>query len=238
MSQAQDDQLIELLLQLRKTTPEQARQVLNAQPQLSYLLISLMVKMNAINLEALQKTLASYIPATGQPAAPSVPGTAAVPPSAIPPHVAASSQYRTATPPNVPVPPASFQPPPSSAYPPYHGAPPTNTYGAPGGLGGPPPLPGYPAAPAPAPAPAPAITADALAAMPEQQRAMITRIITMTPETIRALPPHERDPINQIVSIHALFLRDSPNSHYTCAQSYSSHLSEYAGLFQPHAAVG
>ncbi|TFK56834.1 hypothetical protein OE88DRAFT_1730276 [Heliocybe sulcata] len=212
-----DDQLIELLLQLRRTTPEQARQILNAQPQLSYLLIQLMVKMNAINLEVLQKTLATYIPGA-QPvrAAAPAPTIPVVPPSAIPPHMAPSSQFRTSTPP--------YQgTPPSAAYPQFQGAPPpqVNPYGPPSGgiqgfQGGPPAgyqgaPPGFQGAPptsfpgaapsAPAPPPAsgpPGLTADTLAAMPEQQRAMITRIITMTPESIRVLPPQERDTINQI----------------------------------------
>ncbi|KZT30988.1 hypothetical protein NEOLEDRAFT_1174339 [Neolentinus lepideus HHB14362 ss-1] len=215
MSQSPDDQLIELLLHLRRTTPEQARQVLNAQPQLSYLLIQLMVKMNAINFEALQKTLATYIPgaAQSQPAAVPVPPAAAapsIPPSAVPRHVASSSQFRTATPPFPGVSPAA-------AYPPFQGNPP-NQYGPLGGIpsgtlsgfqGGPPPAgfsggsppTSFTGAPSPTPASGPAapgLTADALAAMPEQQRAMITRIVTMTPESIRLLPLQERDTINQI----------------------------------------
>lgn len=48
------EQLIELMLQLKKTTPAAAKQILNSQPQIAYALITLMVSMNAINLEVFQ----------------------------------------------------------------------------------------------------------------------------------------------------------------------------------------
>ena len=67
---AQEEQLLELLLQLKvraltvscsvppqlvqKTTPEQARVILNAQPQIAYALMALMVNLNAINMEVTQ----------------------------------------------------------------------------------------------------------------------------------------------------------------------------------------
>ena len=70
----QEDQLIELLLQLKvcyvhqlwsthmpegfimaqKTTPEQAKAILNAQPQIAYALMSVMVNLNAVNVEVIQ----------------------------------------------------------------------------------------------------------------------------------------------------------------------------------------
>lgn len=76
-SSVPEDQLIELLLHLhvrslrlrtkrfsfsqsaaihnglQKTKPEEARSILNQQPQISYALIALMVKLNAINVEVM-----------------------------------------------------------------------------------------------------------------------------------------------------------------------------------------
>jgi len=66
-----DENLIELLLHLKvhtrplsyptlilnlrqKTTPEQAKLILNSQPQVSYALMDLMVKINAVNMEVFQ----------------------------------------------------------------------------------------------------------------------------------------------------------------------------------------
>lgn len=54
------EQLLELLIQLKKTTPTAARSILNAQPQIAYALITLMVNMNAINVEVFQNVLAEY----------------------------------------------------------------------------------------------------------------------------------------------------------------------------------
>jgi cleavage stimulation factor subunit 2 len=42
---------------LQRTTPDQARTVLTGQPQISYALIALMVKMNAVNVDVLQVRL-------------------------------------------------------------------------------------------------------------------------------------------------------------------------------------
>ncbi|OBZ68500.1 hypothetical protein A0H81_11624 [Grifola frondosa] len=134
----QEDQLLELLLQLKKTTPEQARSILNSQPQISYALMAVMVNINAVNMEVVQKTLATYgaipgsQPQTTAPAAPaSMPAAApavlapAVP--AIPQHVASQPLYRGGTP----------------TYPPQL---PHNVY----------PQPGYPAIPNPYNVPPPA----------------------------------------------------------------------------------
>ena len=38
----------------QKTTPEQAKMILNSQPQVSYALMDLMVKINAVNMEVFQ----------------------------------------------------------------------------------------------------------------------------------------------------------------------------------------
>ncbi|KAF9440173.1 hypothetical protein P691DRAFT_768172 [Macrolepiota fuliginosa MF-IS2] len=48
------EQLLELLIQLKKTTPKAARDILNNQPAIAYALISLMVSMGAINVEVFQ----------------------------------------------------------------------------------------------------------------------------------------------------------------------------------------
>ena len=45
---------ISLLENTQKTTPEQARTVLQGQPQISYSLIALMVRINAVNVDVLQ----------------------------------------------------------------------------------------------------------------------------------------------------------------------------------------
>ncbi|KAK0470029.1 uncharacterized protein EV420DRAFT_1634423 [Desarmillaria tabescens] len=61
MSQTnQTDQLLELLLQLKKTTPAAAKQILNAQPQIAYALITLMVTMDAVDIDVFQRILAEY----------------------------------------------------------------------------------------------------------------------------------------------------------------------------------
>lgn len=90
------EQLIELMLQLKKTTPAAAKQILNNQPQIAYALITLMVSMNAISFEVfqvlgcslhancillteiLQKTLADFAASQGvsQPQPPPVARTA------------------------------------------------------------------------------------------------------------------------------------------------------------------
>lgn len=49
-----EDQLLELLVQLQKTTPDQARAILNSQPPIAYALVPLMAKMGIIDLEILQ----------------------------------------------------------------------------------------------------------------------------------------------------------------------------------------
>jgi hypothetical protein len=52
--QLPEDQLIELLLQLRKTSPDQAKAILNSQPQITYALVALMVKMGVIDIPIFQ----------------------------------------------------------------------------------------------------------------------------------------------------------------------------------------
>ncbi|KAJ7632383.1 hypothetical protein FB45DRAFT_912311 [Roridomyces roridus] len=98
--------LTELLLQLKKTTPAAARQILNNQPSIAYALIGLMVSMNAINIQVFQKTLSDF-------GAQTAPMPAPAPLSAIPPRLQPSQpSSRTNTPPtHNPYPPTSYGPP-------------------------------------------------------------------------------------------------------------------------------
>ncbi|KAL1718451.1 hypothetical protein EV715DRAFT_252739 [Schizophyllum commune] len=192
------EQLLELLMQLKKTTPDAARQILNAQPQIAYALITLMVSMNAIDIDVFQRTLTSLGPSgTGAPG----PAAAPVPPvaSAIPPYVQPQTDYRT------PTPPTSYPPQPpsyangqgryaaSSSYPPAHTPTPTQAYG--GGYGG-----YQQSAPPQAPPsnPATASVANMLASIPDDQKALVVQLLSLTPEQIAALPPAERTNVIQL----------------------------------------
>ncbi|RDB21953.1 hypothetical protein Hypma_010956 [Hypsizygus marmoreus] len=217
------EQLLELLLQLKKTTPTAARSILNAQPQIAYALMTLMVSMNAVNFDVFQKILADYgtnnkpvapapAPAAPTPSiAPSIapsthPSTSSTPVPALPPHLQ-YPQYRTATPPSQPYgayPNGQGAPPPQVLHQPYaqtqyppQQAPPVNPsygYSQPQpGYGYPAPGPAYSAAPSGA-----GILPDTLASIPDDQKALIMRVITMTPEQIHALPPAERQTYIQL----------------------------------------
>ncbi|KAJ6465907.1 hypothetical protein C8R47DRAFT_1154430 [Mycena vitilis] len=185
-NQIATEQLLELFLQLKKTTPAAARQILNDRPPIAYALITLMVSMDAINFEVFQKTLSDYGAASAQAAqAPPVPAPA--PLSAVPPHLQPPSQPHSRT--NTPPAHLQYQNPPQGAYayapagrgPPvgYNGGYSTPGYGTP-----PPRLP--PAAP------------DPLAAIPEDQRQMIMGVLAMTPEQVNQLPPSDRASIMQL----------------------------------------
>ncbi|GLB43733.1 putative hinge domain of cleavage stimulation factor subunit 2 [Lyophyllum shimeji] len=204
------EQLLELLLQLKKTTPAAARSILNGQPQIAYALMTLMVTIGAVNFEVFQKTLAEFgsksaaaAPAAAHPTA--HPSTSSTPVPALPPHLhpqAQASAYRNATPPTQPQPQAyAYQNGGhDQAY--AHG------YQQPQGYGyGQPPPPSQPAsqhayhgygAPAPTPVQTPPNLPDTLAAIPDEQKALIMRVITMTPEQIHALPPTERQTYIQL----------------------------------------
>ncbi|KAL5494599.1 hypothetical protein ACEPAI_60 [Sanghuangporus weigelae] len=222
-----EDQLLELLVQLQKTTPDQARAILNAQPAIGYALVPLMARMGILNLEVLQarflffsffstsvltivfvfKTLATY---AGQ----AVPNTAAQVPAPVPPPVPMIPAHITQ------VPPYGHQPtPPPPSVPNAYSAQPNQS-----GTSAPSGYPGYPPPQAPQ---AQAQTQNGTAAagsgsaayptqyggqyqqqqqqqqsappglgafgnIPDDQREMIMRVIAMTPEQIRSLPPQER----------------------------------------------
>ncbi|KAJ7910244.1 hypothetical protein B0H13DRAFT_2328667 [Mycena leptocephala] len=184
------EQLLELLLQLKKTTPAAARQILNDRPPIAYALITLMVSMNAINFDVFQKTLSDFGAASAQAAqAPPVP--APIPLSAVPPHLQPSSQPHSRT--NTPPTQLPYQNPPQAAYgypsaarlpAGYNGG--FSSAAPPTGYGTPPPRPAAPAIP------------DALAAIPEDQRQMIMGVLAMTPEQINQLPPADRANIMQL----------------------------------------
>jgi cleavage stimulation factor subunit 2 len=177
-----------------------------------------MVKMNAVNVDVLQVRLFFYAPLTSilfsgiqktvaafsaPPAAPA-PAPGPVPPiSALPPHLAIPNQNQHQYPTPTPQP----MPPP---YPPLNNVhnPTMNPYGN----GIPPPNPGY-NNPNPNPYGYPMPSAggggggggvgisEALASIPDDQKAMIMRVISMTPEQIALLPPQERASVLQLVGI-------------------------------------
>ncbi|KAJ7213216.1 hypothetical protein B0H12DRAFT_1205760 [Mycena haematopus] len=185
------EQLLELLLTLKKTTPAAARQILNDRPPIAYALITLMVSMNAINFDVFQKTLSDYGAANAQAAQAPAPVPAPVPLSAVPPHLQPTSQpnSRTNTPPTQL--PYQNQPQGAYSYPAASRGPPVGGYN--GGYSSTPPT-GYGTPP---PRPAPAVP-DPLAAFPEDQRQMIMGVLAMTPEQINNLPPSDRASIMQL----------------------------------------
>ncbi|KAJ3992728.1 hypothetical protein F5050DRAFT_1786830 [Lentinula boryana] len=155
------EQLIELMLQLKKTTPAAAKQILNSQPQIAYALMTLMVSINAVNFEVFQKALAEFSQGASQPQSQAA--------SQLPP--SQSQSYHR------PIPPTYSQPPSSaSAYPSY---------------------------PSSTPAPA-SINPAILAAIPDDQKAMVMQILSMTPEQLAVLPPQDRANIMQLRSTFGL----------------------------------
>ncbi|KAF8643192.1 hypothetical protein AX16_009169 [Volvariella volvacea WC 439] len=204
------EQLLELLIHLKRTTPTAAKDILNAQPQIAYALMSLMVNMNAVNVEVCQRILSDYsastapLPSTMDAAGPP-PIAAPVP--AIPPHLQPSS-YRNATPPTSGTPPAHPTPPQGYPTPPY-----TNGQYPPAPAGYPAPqhgynygqpptgYPSYPPSYPPPQQPAPSVTPspEILASIPQDQRELLMRVISMSSEEINRLPPSERSTYIQLV---------------------------------------
>ncbi|KZT72912.1 hypothetical protein DAEQUDRAFT_808877 [Daedalea quercina L-15889] len=207
----QEDQLLELLLQLKKTTPEEARTILNSQPQIAYALMAVLVNVNAVNAEVVQKIIGAYTAQTGvvstsQSHPTPVPGPPAPPMPAIPPHLAqppprgGTPTYPTQPRGGTPTYPAQQSP----GFPPsYSTPPPQPVYGGPQAAGQIPGLGAYPSQPAPAPSPpapkpaqsAASILAAALQKVPDEQKPLVMQIISMTREEIFAMPPTERDSI-------------------------------------------
>ena len=133
---------------------------------------------------------------------------------AIPPHLQA--QYRSGTPPTIlgavssttpthtPTPPYPYSHPSSASVAPTNGHPAAATYG--GGYVYPQAYPvtssaaSVPSVPPPTTTTTPALPG-ALANIPADQKALILRVLTMTPEQINALPPVERATYIQIVCV-------------------------------------
>ncbi|KAJ3574358.1 hypothetical protein NP233_g1825 [Leucocoprinus birnbaumii] len=219
--QSSTEQLLELMIQLKKTTPKAARDILSSQPAIALVLAFSLLSTGP---DLTQKTLAQYHESNARsqptPSAPSVPpvATSTPPISALPPHL--QTQYRTSTPPtNTPTPPVT-----AHGYPSQQGyAPPPQGYPQAGGstpgylsYGGQPQAqpsyPSYPQQPVPPPtygAPPPAaapprpqaasgVRPEMLAAFPEDQKALIMHVLSMTPEQLNSLPPEQRSTYMQI----------------------------------------
>jgi len=180
--QLPEDKLIELLLELKRTTPDQAKAILNSQPQIAYALVALMVKIGIIDIPIFQQTLATFAPQQNGLQAPSM--------SAVPPHLQAHSS-RSGTP--------QFTTPPPAGYP--IGAPRPGPSGYPPSYSGPPGVASVPVghynAP-PHPQAANQNVAAALAAIPENQREVVLKLVNMRPEEIAMLPPTERASVLQL----------------------------------------
>ncbi|KAI6159297.1 hypothetical protein EDD17DRAFT_910244 [Pisolithus thermaeus] len=179
----QEEQLIELMLTLKNTTPDQARSILASTPQIAYALITLIIKMNAVDVQVLQKTVTAH--STNVPPQPAI-----QPVSAVPPHF--SQQYNRTPTPQTHTPthyngqghPSQPQPQPQPIA--FTGQ---AQYG--GGAG---PATGYGVPPQQQSS----ILPDALASLPEEQKVMIMRVVSMTPEQISMLPPSERAGVIQL----------------------------------------
>ncbi|KAH9043689.1 hypothetical protein EDB85DRAFT_1911744 [Lactarius pseudohatsudake] len=179
--QLPEDQLIELLLQLRKTAPDQAKAILNSQPQITYALVALMVKMGVIDIPIFQQTLATFAPQQNGTQPPLIP--------AIPPHLQAQNSRNGAP---------QFATPPPGAYAittPHAGPAAYPQYTA--GSEGQPLPPGHYGVPAPPQTTGQNIPA-ALAAIPESQREVVLKLVNMSPEEIAILPPNERASVMQL----------------------------------------
>ncbi|KDQ15590.1 hypothetical protein BOTBODRAFT_31487 [Botryobasidium botryosum FD-172 SS1] len=177
------DQMMDLLLKLKTMIPaetDQVRTIISSHPQLAPGLVKTMVLLGILDPDVLTKLLASSVqqpaplaPAPAPPIAPSAP--AAVYPSYAdnnrpPPSQPAYSNYS--------------QPPFQSQAHPYHQ-----------------PTPHVPVAVPPPSAyaqPAPPNPAAAFANLSEDERAMLQRVMTFTPEQINQLPPMERAAFMQL----------------------------------------
>ncbi|TBU62097.1 hypothetical protein BD310DRAFT_946151 [Dichomitus squalens] len=196
-----EEQLLELLLTLKRTTAAEAKAILNQQPQIAYALMTVMVNINAVKMEVVQEILAKYGALPGAPRAPQATAPPAIPsqpPSAIPPHMQAQIPPPRGATPTYPVHAAV----PPGGYPPqsYPSGPPAPPAAPNRGYGTPPPnqLPGFgtaPPPPPPAPAPAAPQLPDALTGLPDDQKALIMRVIAMTREEVYAMPPADRENI-------------------------------------------
>ncbi|KAF9778146.1 hypothetical protein BJ322DRAFT_1114392 [Thelephora terrestris] len=174
-----DENLIELLLHLKKTPPEQAKIILNSQPQVSYALMDLMVKINAVNMEVFQKTLSSFGASQTPVPVPPAPAPLPAPPTG-PSHALKHQQQQQQYP----------------GYPPQNPGPSMHPNHQ---------TQGYPPQLYPLPPVAPRAQVQAtmtlpphLQNLPEDQKAMLIKVLSMTPEQINMLAPSERASIMQL----------------------------------------
>ncbi|CAD6587555.1 MAG: hypothetical protein TREMPRED_004782 [Tremellales sp. Tagirdzhanova-0007] len=183
------------------TQPDQARQLLAGKPQLAYALFQAMLLMNIVDPSVLQRIQplppvaapASVTPQAYAPPATHNPAYSTYPSSAQsqPPPSSYLSQgqgnYAPYPPPQISAP--SFRPPAASNYnaPPQASLPPQGYgggYSAPQGPPAPPSLPPHAQA--------------QLATLPEDQRAMLLQVLSLSPDQINALDPGQRQSIVQL----------------------------------------
>ncbi|KAF4603204.1 hypothetical protein EYR40_000354 [Pleurotus pulmonarius] len=200
--------LVEVLAQMKAFVinhPDQARTLLVAHPQLAYALFQALVLNNIVDPAILQRMLSATTSGSAAPPPPQAPSTPAVPPHAShmppPPHLPnfppqhqpyAAPQMPPASTPRYHPPPPMPVPPPSAMFthqpPLQQPAPQISPYYRP-----PPPAPS-----ATPPARAPQVPA--LPDMDEAQKNMLLQVLSMTQEQINALPPTERNAIQQLRS--------------------------------------
>ncbi|KAF8488689.1 hypothetical protein JB92DRAFT_3015857 [Gautieria morchelliformis] len=171
------DALIELLVQLKKivgTVPDQAKMLLTSQPSLAYSLIQLMIKMNILSAEVLQKTLSSMANSHPQPLPPAqhapLPGPSHAPPVMPNGHSQAVPGFQHYPQPSHPYNGQAHPPQTHSTAPPYSN-----------------PIP-----PTPTPPQLPPNAQAMLTAIPDDQKNMILQILSYTPEQIGQLAPADR----------------------------------------------
>ncbi|KIJ38685.1 hypothetical protein M422DRAFT_33115 [Sphaerobolus stellatus SS14] len=183
--------------------PDRARTLLTAHPQLAYALFQALLVHQIVDPAILHRMIAATTNSTSSAPPPPpvhqappihahhpVPVAAAPPP--LPPHLMPPphSQSPYAPPPNQgqgmygnPPPPPMGYPPPPSAQGGYYTQPSQHVNTAP-----PPPAPSAPPA------------ADPASSIPHDQRAMLVQMLALTPEQINALPPEQRQAIQQLRS--------------------------------------
>ncbi|KAH6910767.1 hypothetical protein BKA70DRAFT_1271465 [Coprinopsis sp. MPI-PUGE-AT-0042] len=187
---------LEMLAQMKAfitSHPEQAKILLQKQPQLSYALFQALVLHNIIPAEVIMRMQ------TGGGAAPPVPPPISQTPPVSrppPPHLQHPPPFMPPFPPAQAMSPVagmppSMGPPPSSAG--YAGMPPPSYYRPPG-QHVPSPVPGIPPPAAPPVAAPPA----AAPAIDDSQRDMIMMVLSMNQDTINSLPEAQRQGIMQL----------------------------------------
>jgi len=182
------DQMMDLLLKLKTMVPaetDQVRTIISSHPQLAPGLVKTMVLLGILDPDVLTKLLASTVQQPAFPAAPPAPAPA--------PLIAPSAPATTY--PSFPD--NSHRPPPSQpAYsnysqPPFQSQSHHYNQPTPHAHAGVPPPSAYAQ-------PAPSNPAAALANLSEDERAMLQRVMTFTPEQINQLPPVERAAFMQL----------------------------------------